>query len=268
MEKPITIFDSGMGGLTVVKEIYNLMPEKHIIYLGDTARVPYGTKSSDVIKEYAKQITKFLLTFNPQVMVVACHTVSSLALSFLKKKFPEIYFIDVVIPSVEKAVSITQNYKIGIIGTPATISSGRYENLIKKVNPKIKVFSQACPLFVPLVEEGWIKGDIPELIAKKYLTGLIDKKIDTLILGCTHYPILKNIIQNIVGKNIKLVDASEVVGLKVKIFLKRENMIQLKKEKQPLLYFTDITKDHKKIINFFWKNHRLAIRRITLEKYV
>ncbi|MCL5674528.1 MAG: glutamate racemase [Candidatus Omnitrophica bacterium] len=268
MERPIAIFDSGMGGLTVVKEIHSLMPGKNIIYLGDTARVPYGTKSSDVIKGYAKQITKFLSTFNPWVVVVACHTVSSLALNFLKRNFPQLYFIDVVTPSVDESISITKNYRIGVIGTPATISSGKYQKLIKNANPGIKVFSQPCPLFVPLVEEGWIKGDVPEIIAKKYLSGLINKKIDTIILGCTHYPILKKVIQNVLGRDINLIDASEVTGLKVKTFFEKKNMLKYEVEKSPVLYFTDVTKDHKKIINFFWKNHKLTVRRITLENHV
>jgi glutamate racemase len=263
-DSPIAIFDSGMGGLTVVKEIHKLIPGKDIIYLGDTARVPYGTKSSDVIKGYAKQITQFLLTFNPQIIVIACHTVSSLALNFLKKNFPQILFIDVVSPSAKKSINITQNYRVAVIGTPATIASGKYQNLIKTLNPKIKIFSQACPLFVPLVEEGLITGDIPYLIAKKYLSGLIDKRIDTLILGCTHYPILKNIIQKVVGEDIKLIDASEVVAIKVKNLFKEKNMIEYRKEKKPLLYFTDITKDHKKIINFFWNDSKMIVRRIIL----
>jgi glutamate racemase len=268
MKKPIAIFDSGLGGLTVAKEIHRLIPQKDIVYVGDTARVPYGTKSSSVIKNYAKQITGFLLGFNPQLIVVACHSVSSLALNYLKVNFPGVCFIDVVTPSVEKAAAITKNRKIGVIGTLATISSGKYQNLIRSISPGIKVFPQACPLFVPLVEEGWLSGEIPERIVRKYISGLIDTGIDTLILGCTHYPLLKTAISAVAGNSIKLVDASEVTGKKVKAFLQKKDLLGSGKEKVPVLYFTDIPPHHKKLLTFFWRNQKLVIRRVTLEKHV
>ncbi|MGB9643331.1 MAG: glutamate racemase, partial [Candidatus Ratteibacteria bacterium] len=190
-KSPIAIFDSGIGGLTVAKRVHQLLPGEKIIYFGDTARVPYGTKSPEIIMQYAIQITSFLVKFKPKLIVIACHSVSSLGRKFLESRFNSYHFIDVVHPSIEEAMEITRNKKIGVIGTPATISSGRYPEIIKKIGRGTSVYQVACPLLVPLVEEGWTDGPITEAVLRYYMSDLLKKRIDTLILGCTHYPMLK-----------------------------------------------------------------------------
>ncbi len=199
MKNPVAVFDSGIGGLTVVKEISGLLPREKIIYFGDTTRFPYGTKSKQVIRDYALQICRFLEKFEPKITVIACHSVSSLALVFLRKNFRGKQFLDVLTPSVDRAVKMTSNGKIGVIGTPATISSNMYEILIHRINPEIRIYSRACPLLVPLAEEGWFGGPIPDSIVRYYISGLLGKNIDTLILACTHYPLLKNVIRRVAG---------------------------------------------------------------------
>jgi len=211
-ENPVGIFDSGIGGLSVVKEIVKILPNEDIVYFGDTARVPYGIKSKEIIKKFAIDDVNFLLKYKPKIIVIACHTVSSYASKFLKKKFKNVNFIDVIEPTVKKAIEITKNKKIGVIGTPATISSSKYQSLLSKNG--ISVYTKECPLFVPIVEEGWFESEISYEIAKIYLSELIKKNIDTLILGCTHYPYLKKIIQKLTGKDIKIIDASYEVAVK------------------------------------------------------
>ena len=204
----IGIFDSGVGGLTVVKETIKRLPNENIIYLGDTARLPYGTKSKNTVIKYAESNTEFLLSKGVKLLVVACNTASSHSLNKLKKNY-KIPIIGVIEPGANKAVQSTKNGKVGIIATPSTIRSGAYQKAIKKINPKIKTYSKACPLFVPLVEEGWQNGDIAQDIAKKYLGEFKKKKIDVLILGCTHYPLLKNTIKKVLGDKIRLIDSAE-----------------------------------------------------------
>jgi len=256
-EQPIGIFDSGVGGLTVVEKIVKFLPKEKIIYFGDTARVPYGTKSYKIVKNFALDDVKFLLKFKPKLIVIACHTVSSLVADILKKKFPDIFFIDVVKPSIEKALKITENKKIGIIGTPATIRSGKYQKLLKE--KKIKSFAKACPLFVPLVEEGWINHHLVIEVANIYLKEFKKEKIDTLILGCTHYPILKKIIQKVMGEKVKLVDASEEVALSVKKFLMGNNLFSNSKKTYIKLFFSDLNPYLEKIIKYFLKHKKVKI---------
>ena len=204
--RPIGVFDSGLGGLTVVREMQKAMPNESIVYFGDTGRVPYGTKSRDTIKLYAKQDIEFLLRSNVKAIVAACGTVSAVAL-------PEIEALPVpiegvVVPSAITAVKKTRNGKIGVIGTSATIKSGAYRNEIKARMPEAEIFEAACPLFVPIVEAGWIERDneIAILTARKYLTPLKEQGIDTLILGCTHFPLLSDIIGDVMGEGVTLID--------------------------------------------------------------
>jgi glutamate racemase len=203
--KPIGIFDSGIGGLTVVKEFMRQLPEEDIIYLGDTAHLPYGTKSAATITRFTLENILFLLKQNVKFIVIACNTASSVALDAVSHHF-HIPIIGVIQPGVREAINATKTGCIGVVGTRATIKSKAYETQIKKMNPSIQVISQACPLFVPLVEEGWFNHPETIAIAKRYIRPLREKgrKMDVLILGCTHYPLLKLVIRKVLGKNIRL----------------------------------------------------------------
>ena len=207
-DRPIGVFDSGIGGLTVVKQLTREMPSEDIIYFGDTARVPYGTKSPSTIKKFSIENVLFLLNFDVKLIIIACNTSSAIGLPFLSKYF-SVPMIGVIKPGAKAAIRSTRNGRVGVIGTTATISSKAYEKEIKALNPKIKVYSENCPLFVPLVEEGWAGDGIVDIAARKYLAGFKDKGIDTVILGCTHYPLLKPAIQKVMGKAVKLVDSAE-----------------------------------------------------------
>lgn len=213
--RPIGVFDSGIGGLTVVKDIIKCLPNENIIYFGDTARVPYGTKSKETIIKFSIQNTLFLLKFDVKLIVVACNTSSSTALLFLKRLF-KVPIIGVVEPGAKEAASVTKNGRIGVIGTSTTIISKSYETALKIVNPRLKVFSKSCPLFVPLVEENWQDTEIAVKAAKEYLGPLKKYNIDTLILGCTHYPLLKPVIRRLMGRNVRLVDSANQTASDVK----------------------------------------------------
>lgn len=222
-EKPIGVFDSGIGGLTVVKRIASALPEENIIYFGDTARVPYGSKSNSTVIEYSLQDAKFLLNKNVKVIVVACNTASSIALDSLRKHF-DIPIIGMIEPGAKNAVKECRNGKIGVIGTRATVSNQAYSKEIKNINPGIEVFERACPLFVPLAEEGWIDHRATYEIAEEYLRELRELNIDTLVLGCTHYPILTGVIQKVIGENVKLIDSGIASAGIVKNELDRTNL--------------------------------------------
>ncbi len=214
MEKAIGIFDSGIGGLTVLKEIVAKLPAENIIYLGDTARVPYGIRSPETVTRYSFENTSFLLSQEIKMLVVACNTASAISLDAVKKEFP-LPVIGVLEPGARAAAAVTKSGKVGVIGTEATIGSGAYEKAIKKHNPLIEVHSFACPLFVPLAEEGWIDNDVAELVAERYLAPLRHKGIDTLVLGCTHYPLLKPVIGRVVGAGITLIDSATETAMEV-----------------------------------------------------
>jgi len=212
--RPIGIFDSGIGGLTVVHEIFNRMPHENIVYFGDTARVPYGTKSPRVVEQFAREDVFFLLKKNVKLVVAACHTVSSVALDGLVSSL-HLPILGVVDPGVKAALEVTRNNRVGVIGTKATIVSRSYEAKFRAKNPEIKLISKACPLFVPLAEEGWLDSKVTSLTAEIYLESLIEAKIDTLILGCTHYPLLKKIIRRIMGDTVTIIDSAEETAKQV-----------------------------------------------------
>jgi len=205
---PLGIFDSGVGGLTVVKEILNRLPCESFVYLGDTGRYPYGPRSADIVRKFALQNARFLMGFGIKVLIVACNTASSVALDELRK-WISIPIMGVIEPGAREAVKSTENGRIGIIGTVGTISSKSYQNAISAIEPAIDVFGKACPLFVPLAEEGWLDGEIPELVAHFYLDELLQKDIDTLVLGCTHYPLLKRTITKVIGGKIRVIDSAK-----------------------------------------------------------
>ena len=217
-ENPIGVFDSGIGGLTVVKRLNQCMPNENIVYFGDTARVPYGNKSNTTVIEYATEDAQFLLQKNVKIIVVACNTASSVALNHLQEKF-EIPIIGMIEPGARRALEVSKSKKIGVIGTYATINNKAYSKKIKELDSNVKVFEKACPLFVPLAEEGLIKHPATKLIAEEYLSGLKEAGIDTLILGCTHYPILAETISEIMGEGVTLVDSGEAASREVRKYL-------------------------------------------------
>lgn len=274
--RPIGIFDSGLGGLTVVKEIIKQLPGENIVYFGDTARVPYGTKSKETIIKYSIENTKFLLNFNIKLLVVACNTSSSYALPTLKKMLsPKIPVVGVIEPGAIAVSKKTKNYRIGVIGTSATIKSGSYTKIIIKIlkNKKIKVFSTSCPLFVPLIEEGWmdkiyqekllLEGkkhkenieyriinheNILRYVATEYLLPLKKQKIDSLVLGCTHYPAIKNILQDVIGKEVILVDSAEETARYVSEILSNKKMKSTSNKNGKIMFYVSDDPEKFKLI--------------------
>ena len=216
--KPIGVFDSGLGGLTVMKELIRQLPLEDIVYYGDTARVPYGTKSRESIIRFSIENTEVLLSHKVKMVVVACNSCSSYALKALKKKF-RIPIIGVIRPGVKRAVEVSRSGRIGVAATQATVASGEYVKMVRRFSKDMKVFARACPLFVPLAEEGWFHKSAALTIAEEYMRPLKQAHIDTLILGCTHYPLLKDIIQKAVGPDVALVDSAQEVAGEVKTLL-------------------------------------------------
>ena len=221
--RPIGVFDSGLGGLTVAKAIKEKLPNENIVYLGDTARVPYGNKSTLLVTGYATQITNFLIGENAKLIVVACNTASALSLPVLQSEF-QVPILGVIIPGSQAAVHATRNKHVGVIGTTATINSNAYTQALREIESSIQITAQACPLFVPLVEEGWLNGPVPSEITASYLKSINVANVDTLILGCTHYPLLKPMIQDIVNDNTVLIDSAETVAEEVAIILIEKKM--------------------------------------------
>ena len=249
-KRPIGIFDSGVGGLTVLDKVSKLLPGENIIYFGDTARVPYGNKSKETITRFSKEIVKFLLKFNVKLIVVACNTVSSLSLEALRK-VSKVPVIGVIKPGVREALKVSKNKRIGVIGTEATISSLSYKNEIKSNDAKVVVIQKACPLFVGLAESRWLGGDITERIAKRYLSSILAKRIDTLILGCTHYPLLKKAIKKVVGKKVKLIDSSVVTAKYVKAILEEEDLVRPKGTRYVKFFASDDTRGFEELAGIF-----------------
>jgi len=221
--RPIGVFDSGVGGLTVVKQLMKLLPSESIIYFGDTARIPYGTKSEETVKRFALEDSFFLLDKNVKMIVVACNTASAIAIRMLKNIL-DVPVIGVIEPGASAAVQYSRSGKIGVIGTAVTIRSGSYRREIHHLKSETQVISQACPLFVNLVEEGWIEDEATYLIARRYLQPVIENGVDTLILGCTHYPLLKNVIQKIMGRSVRLIDSGVETAKTVKKILDEHQM--------------------------------------------
>ncbi|MEW6162614.1 MAG: glutamate racemase [Nitrospirota bacterium] len=239
-DRPIGVFDSGIGGLTVLKEIMKEMPDEGTIYLGDTARVPYGIRSPETVIRYSFENTRFLFSRDIKLLVVACNTASSVSLGNIKNSIP-IPVVGVIEPGAKAAVMATRNKRIGVIGTEATIRSDSYTMSIKAIDRDIEVSGLPCPLFVPLVEEGWTEGDVVTLIAERYLKEIKDKGIDTLVLGCTHYPLLKEVISKVMGEGVRLIDSAVEVAKEIKEILEIAGLKKEYKDK-PLreFYVTDL----------------------------
>jgi glutamate racemase len=234
--KPIGVFDSGIGGLTVVHALTERLPHENIVYFGDTARVPYGPKSPQMVREYAAQDTDFLLTKDVKMIVVACNTVSAVALDVVMKH-AKVPVTGMIIPGAEAAVRATTKKRIGVIGTIATVNSKAYTNALRQLDGEVKTFAQACPLFVPLAEEGWTDHKATEMIAKEYLFPMKLEKIDTLILGCTHYPILKEAIKKSVDSHVTLIDSGEAAAAEVERLLDEDDMRNPSQLKPHLQFF-------------------------------
>ena len=234
LELPIGIFDSGMGGLTVVRQIHRVLPREDLIYLGDTARVPYGTKSPGTVVRFACEDTQFLLQQGVKAVVVACNTVSAWALLTLEKKFPLPIF-GVILPGVGAALEKTRNQRIGVIGTPATIRSKAYSNAILARCDTAQVFTRACPLLVPLVEEGWTNHRVTHPVLREYLGPMLRRRIDTLVLGCTHYPLLKSAIREVVADHLTLVDSAESCARFVRERLEHLQLLNKKRRRQGMI---------------------------------
>ncbi|MGE3063343.1 MAG: glutamate racemase [bacterium] len=266
--KPIGIFDSGVGGLTVLKEVVRHLPNENIIYFGDTARVPYGSKSPETIKRFALQDSAFLKSMDVKMIVVACNTVSSNAMNLLRESF-DVPFVDVLLPNAMYASQITRKKRIGVIGTAATIESGAYGRIIKKFNRQHKVFSLATPLLVPLAEEGLIESQATEIILKDYLSKLLSKDIDALILGCTHYPLFEKKIQKIAGDEVQIVNSARQTARTVKSMLEDQNMLNAGNKKGDIrFYLSDIPRNFSKIASRFLKQKiDSKVFRINIENY-
>ncbi len=210
-DRPIGIFDSGVGGLTVFAQVSARRPQESILYLGDTARVPYGTKSHDTVRRYARACAAMLTERGVKLLVVACNTASAYALETLRDELA-LPVVGVVEPGAREAVAKTQSGRIGVIGTAGTIGSGAYQEAVLGLAPKAEIYCKPCPLFVPLAEEGWLTGEVPERVAAQYLEELLEEKIDTLVLGCTHYPLLREVIAETAGSEVALVDSAEATS--------------------------------------------------------
>ena len=240
---PIGVFDSGLGGLTVVRSIQKLLPNENIVYFGDIARLPYGIKSKKQIIEFSKENTRFLLKKKVKALVVACNSSASVCLPALKNFFSG-PLVDVILPAARKAHQVTIKGRVGILGTTATIESGAYKKALRRLDGKIKIWEMACPLFVPLVETGWHNGATTKSIAHTYLKPLLQAKVDTIILGCTHYPLLHQVIKSVVGPKVTLVDSAPSTSRVLKESLRSQNLLASKKAKGKLeVYVSDLPRD-------------------------
>ena len=266
-EKYIGVFDSGLGGLTCVKELMEIMPHESIVYFGDTGRVPYGSKSNETIVKYARSDIKFLQEFDLKMIVVACGTASAIALPVIKSEVT-VPIIGVIDAAARNAVTTTKNKKIGIIGTQGSIRSGAYEKKIKEFDADCETFAAACPLFVPLVENGHTKSEATRIIAKEYLTPIKEAGVDTLILGCTHYPLLKDVIAEIMGDGVTLIDPGRISAGYVKDYLSEKDLLS-EKEAQHRFYVSDSPEGFRELASEFL-NREISetIEKINIEKYM
>jgi len=252
-DKAIGVFDSGIGGLTVYKALKEKLPDEKVIYLGDTARLPYGTKSAQTIIHFSEDNARFLLGKDIKIIVVACNSASSHAVQYLQDTFEKIPVLGVIEPGAEAAVECSKK-KIGVIGTSATIMSRAYEKAILEKNPNAQIITKDCPLFVPLVEEGWLNHKVTRLVAEEYLLPLKEQGIDSLVLGCTHYPVLKGVISEVLGEAIKLIDSAEVISKRVYSILKSLGWLsRLKNNCEDEFYVTDFPERFRKVGEIFLK---------------
>ena len=268
--RPIGVFDSGLGGLTAVRSLRQILPEENLIYFGDTARVPYGGRSKETLLKYARQDVRFLRSFDLKAILIACGTVSTTSLDTLQAE-NDLPIVGVVEPTCRRALLVTKTKKVGIIATLASIRSGAYEATLRRLDPEVEVIGKPCPLFVPLVENGRFRqGDVViETVAREYLEPLKESGIDTLILGCTHYPLLADIIAGIMGPEVTLVSAGEESAFELKRMLKAEGLrTDENRQGEPEFYVSDRPEDFERIASvFLQENMRHTARRINIDQY-
>lgn len=273
MEKDaaIGVFDSGVGGLTVAREIMRQMPNETIIYFGDTARVPYGSKSKETILKFSRQIVKFLRIKGVKAIVIACNTASALALETVKAEL-DIPVIGVVKPGAKTASEVTKSGRIGVIATEATINSGIYTKYLSEIKPEFQVFTKACPLFVPLVEEGWLYDSVTIEIAERYLSELKGYDIDTLVLGCTHYPLIRHTLQKVAGENVALVNPAYETAKSLKEVLINNNLVREATEENKIelthsFFVSDGAEKFKTFANTILPCEVMETKDINIEQY-
>ena len=263
-ESPIGIFDSGVGGLTVFRALERRLPNESLIYLGDTGRVPYGTRSVDTVQRYAREDAAFILSKNVKAIVIACNTASALAASHLRERI-SIPTLGVIRPGARRAVERTRGGYIGVIATEATVASGAYERAMLQMRSGLDIISRACPLFVPLAEEGWINHPVTRQVAEEYLTDLRASRVDTLVLGCTHYPILRPMIEQVMGDHISYIDSGEAVADEVARLLEEQNLLRKNSEpRTEQFYVTDSATRFRRVAELFLGRPLEAVNTVEL----
>ena len=268
-DAPVGVFDSGVGGLTVAREIMRNLPSEKIVYFGDTARVPYGSKSKETVIRYSRQIIRFLQEQQVKAIVVACNTASAFALDTVRDEF-DIPIIGVIESGAKVAAARTRNKRVGIIGTVGTVGSGIHAQYLKKLDPGITVFGKACPLFVPLVEEGWLHDPVTVEVASRYLKELQDKDVDTLILGCTHYPLIRSTIRQVMGEEVCLVNPAYETALELGKLLEEQGLSSTGTEQKEFpyrFYVSDLADEFKEFANSILPSDVEMTKKIDIEKY-
>jgi glutamate racemase len=235
----IGIFDSGVGGLTVLHALLGALPREDVVYLGDTGRYPYGTKSAETVTRYSVENVEFLVARGIKLLVVACNTASAVALGALEERFP-VPIVGVIEPGARAAVAKTRSGRVGVIGTEGTIASGQYTHALRRLRPGLEIYTRPCPLFVPLAEEGWVEGPIPRSVAETYLASLAKSGIDTLVLGCTHYPLLKRVIADVMGSGVTLVDSAEETARAVAALVAERGLARRDGQGSTSFFVTDV----------------------------
>lgn len=268
-DRPIGVFDSGLGGLTAVRALRRLLPGEDLVYFGDTARVPYGGRSRETILKYARQDVAFLRSFDLKAILIACGTVTTTSLDILQAE-NDLPILGVVEPSCQEALNATRNRRIGMAATLASVRSGAYERTLKALCPEVSVVCQPCPLFVPLVENGRFRtGDVViETIAREYMVPLQEARVDTLILGCTHYPLLRDVIGSILGADVTLVDSGEASAKALRQMLAEQELLSNRQQGETRFYVSDRPEDFERIASvFLGENLSHSAERIDIEQY-
>ncbi len=262
--RAIGIFDSGVGGLTVLQEVLQTLPDEELNYLGDTARVPYGTKSPSTVIRYSLEAAEFLCRHGAKALVVACNTASSVAVPALEDRF-QVPVIGVIEPGALRAVTLSRSGRIGVIGTEATVTSGAYTQAIHRLRPDARVFSAICPLFVPLAEEGWVNHPVTRMVAEEYLAPLLEQKIDTLVLGCTHYPLLKPALRALVGEEVCLVDSAEETARALAGMLQNQELQRAEGPGGVQFFVTDVPDRFERVGGGFLGSALTQVQRVRLD---
>ncbi|MCI8632345.1 MAG: glutamate racemase [Lachnospiraceae bacterium] len=264
--RKIGVFDSGLGGLTVVRAMEELLPAESIVYFGDIARLPYGSKSKETITEFSHQIMRFLLQHDVKAVIVACGTASSNALEELQSTY-DLPIMGVVEPGARAAAKATHSGRVGVTGTEATIRSGAYERLLQLEDKQTEVYAKACPLFVPLVEEGWFDDSITAQVITRYLAEIKENQVDTLVLGCTHYPLLRTLIQKEMGENVTLINPSRAVVEELRAYLQENQMQSSTQQGQYEFYVSDSTDKFQAFGRKVLEIPSLTVQKVNIEKY-